>query len=169
MNKKIKKCFIIIVCIAFGIFLLSFVFNKYFWNSIIMNTKMKLYMRNIAKEEQKYAKDTYGGKTPEETYSMFLDALKKKDIELASKYFVLNKQDQYKKALSEVDQNGKWDLMMEDLTQKNLIWRKNGETSYTLEIMDEDNEFLTQISFLLPTKTFDNNSIISSFWKIYSF
>ncbi len=33
--------------------------------------------------------DTYGGKTPEETLGMFIDALKKGDVELASKYFVL--------------------------------------------------------------------------------
>ena len=33
--------------------------------------------------------DTYGGKTPQETLEMFIDALKKGDIELASKYFSL--------------------------------------------------------------------------------
>lgn len=34
--------------------------------------------------------DTYGGKTPEETLKMFIDALKKDDVELASKYFILD-------------------------------------------------------------------------------
>ena len=33
--------------------------------------------------------DTYGGKTPQETLNLFIDALKKGDIDLASKYFVL--------------------------------------------------------------------------------
>jgi len=33
--------------------------------------------------------DIYGGKTPEETLKMFIDALKKGDAELASKYFML--------------------------------------------------------------------------------
>ncbi|MCR4275170.1 MAG: hypothetical protein NUV83_00225 [Candidatus Wolfebacteria bacterium] len=32
--------------------------------------------------------DKYGGKTPEETYFMYLDALKKGDILLASKYYI---------------------------------------------------------------------------------
>jgi len=32
--------------------------------------------------------DKYGGKTPEETYFMYLDALKKSDIALASKYYI---------------------------------------------------------------------------------
>ncbi|MFH1346901.1 MAG: hypothetical protein ABIH10_01480 [Spirochaetota bacterium] len=35
--------------------------------------------------------DIYGGKTPEETLKMFIDALKKDDVELASKYFMLDK------------------------------------------------------------------------------
>ncbi len=39
-----------------------------------------------------YKEDTYGGKTPEETWAMFLEALKKGDVELASKYFVVEKQ-----------------------------------------------------------------------------
>jgi hypothetical protein len=66
-----------------------------------------MMMRNIAKYEQKFKDDKYGGKTPEETYTMFLEALKKKDIELASKYFVLEKQEEYKKVLQEVDKGGK--------------------------------------------------------------
>ena len=34
--------------------------------------------------------DVYGGKTPEETLQLFIDALKKGDIELASKYYILD-------------------------------------------------------------------------------
>ncbi len=33
--------------------------------------------------------DVYGGKTPEETLQLFIDALKEGDVELASKYFIL--------------------------------------------------------------------------------
>ncbi len=39
--------------------------------------------------EDAMRQDTYGGKTPEETLRMFIDALKKGDIDLASKYFML--------------------------------------------------------------------------------
>lgn len=39
--------------------------------------------------EDAMRQDTYGGKTPEETLRMFVDALKKGDVELASKYFML--------------------------------------------------------------------------------
>ena len=43
--------------------------------------------------EKPYREDTYGGKTPEETYDMFLDALRKGDTTLASKYFVGSRRD----------------------------------------------------------------------------
>lgn len=39
--------------------------------------------------EEPYKKDIYGGKTPEETWAMFLEALKKGDIELAIKYYAV--------------------------------------------------------------------------------
>ena len=34
--------------------------------------------------------DTYGGKTPEETLQMFIEALENRDLELASKYFAID-------------------------------------------------------------------------------
>ncbi|MDP1706781.1 MAG: hypothetical protein Q8L36_03095 [bacterium] len=37
--------------------------------------------------------DTYGGKTPQETLNMFIEALKAGDTELASKYFVLTEKE----------------------------------------------------------------------------
>ena len=46
-----------------------------------------------AQWEKPYREDKYGGKTPEETYDMFLDALRKGDTTLASKYFIVYKQD----------------------------------------------------------------------------
>lgn len=33
--------------------------------------------------------DTYGGKTPEETLALFISALEKEDVDLASKYFMI--------------------------------------------------------------------------------
>jgi hypothetical protein len=51
--------------------------------------------------EKLYRNDKYGGKTPEETFDMFIAALEKGDIELASKYFVLEKQESWLKTLEE--------------------------------------------------------------------
>lgn len=169
INKKIKKWLKIVIFLGLGIFLASLIFNRYFIESIFMNTRVKLFQRGIEKREQKYREDTFGGKTPQETYGMFLNALKKKDIELASKYFVLEKQKEYREAMEEIYKKEKWELMMEDLLQKNLVWRKVGETIVVLEIFNDQNNFLTQIGFLLPVKTFNNDVPLSSIWKIYSF
>ncbi|MBI5306264.1 DUF4878 domain-containing protein [Candidatus Wolfebacteria bacterium] len=38
--------------------------------------------------------DTYGGKTPQETLQMYIDAVEKGDYELASKYFIGDKQEE---------------------------------------------------------------------------
>lgn len=42
---------------------------------------------------EEYKKDNYGGAAPEETLNMFVAALKAGDLELASKYFVVEKQE----------------------------------------------------------------------------
>ncbi|MDP1891630.1 MAG: hypothetical protein Q8K55_12120, partial [Gemmatimonadaceae bacterium] len=50
-----------------------------------------------AKELEKlYADDTIGGKTPEETLALFLDAVKKEDFELASQYAIYGMRDSIK-------------------------------------------------------------------------
>ncbi|MEK7589691.1 MAG: hypothetical protein AAB475_00345 [Patescibacteria group bacterium] len=55
--------------------------------------------------KEQYRNDTYGGDTPEETWAMFLQALEKKDFDLASKYFVLDEQKKWFEALNMADQN----------------------------------------------------------------
>lgn len=46
-----------------------------------------------------YLEDTYGGKTPKETLEMFIVAVEDGDYELASKYFVISKQEEWKEKL----------------------------------------------------------------------
>ena len=43
--------------------------------------------------------DTYGGKTPQETLQMYIDAVEKGDYELASKYFIGDNQEKELKSL----------------------------------------------------------------------
>ncbi len=44
------------------------------------------YQKNL---EETMRADTYGGKTPEETLNLFIEALRKEDIDLAFQYFIL--------------------------------------------------------------------------------
>ena len=52
----------------------------------------KAYIKYWEKLNEAYKKDEYGGATPEETLNLFIEALKAGDLELASKYFVVEKQ-----------------------------------------------------------------------------
>lgn len=51
---------------------------------------IKQFNQGLNEYYQKFAEDTYGGKTPQETLDMFIEALEKGDIDLASKYFALD-------------------------------------------------------------------------------
>ncbi len=58
-------------------------------------------LAKIEKEAfDKKAADKIGGKTPQETLDMFIKAVESGDYELASKYFVIEKQEKWKNDLS---------------------------------------------------------------------
>ena len=82
--------FLIIIVVVAGGF---FVWEKYFSSQAKINRETQKNYEKYLEWERNYEKamkeDTYGGKTPEETLRMFIEALKKEDIELASKYFSL--------------------------------------------------------------------------------
>jgi hypothetical protein len=61
-----------------------------------IEANQKAYFADQASNDAKWnaleAADTYGGKTPEETWDLYIVALKAGDIDLASKYFRVDKQ-----------------------------------------------------------------------------
>ena len=70
--------------------------------------------KNIKKQAEEFEKtekerkelianDTYGGKTPQETLEMFIKAVEAGNYELASRYFVVEKQGEELKALQEAE------------------------------------------------------------------
>lgn len=58
----------------------------------VENAQSWLLERKLEAVREKYRNDFDGGKTPEETLDLFIAALKRGDIEQASKYYVLEKQ-----------------------------------------------------------------------------
>jgi hypothetical protein len=92
--KKFWKFFIgflmIIVLVGGGFFVWSNYLSPEAKYARQMKKQIEAYQKWEERYEQAMREDTYGGKTPEETLQMFIDALKKGDIELASKYFALN-------------------------------------------------------------------------------
>ena len=74
--------------------------------------------------EKPYREDKYGGKTPEETFDMFLDALRKEDVVLASKYFVVDKQERWLKTLEEYKKGNVLSGFVKELEHTQTIWEK---------------------------------------------
>ena len=72
-------------------------------------------IQNLKNLEKQYAEDPYGGDTPEETLRLFIDALKNGDTELAAKYFVLDKQQQWREDLAKIKEKGLMDNSIKDL------------------------------------------------------
>lgn len=96
--KKIKKILILILIFLAGFGAGNAV--KYYldawWAKRSVNDWIGVLQSSVTN-------DTYGGKTPEETFDLYLAALKKGDLELASKYFVMEKQKQRLEQLKKED------------------------------------------------------------------
>jgi len=70
--------------------------------------------------------DTVGGKTPEETLAGFVGALKTRDFDLASKYFWLDKQEEWKGSLKNREEESLLNEMVSDLEDAPTKWERSG-------------------------------------------
>jgi len=148
--------------------------------------KFNRWAENFNKGLEDYFKnDTYGGKTPQETYALYIEALKRGDTETASFYFYWERQVEQKKKLDELKAKGELEKYIADLPK----WAELKEEEYSVK---ETRQFvLTEIStkpetVKLPdgkggyiTKTFPPGEYVSfsvtfqlnksaNIWKIYS-
>jgi len=102
--------FLVIVAIGFFVVIAS---NYYTKNQALGDAAEQ---QRLAEElEKQYMEDIYGGATPEETLALFIDALKAGDIDLAAKYFVIDKQEEWKLNLANIKNKGKLMSMAADL------------------------------------------------------
>ena len=119
--------------------------------------------------EKTMQSDTYGGKIPEETMRLLIEALHKKDLVLASKYFSLGtsgsdylNQNKWLEALQRVEAEKRLDAIVSLLSKavptknqsrelKNIFW---------YSVYDTDGEVLQDIEFRLNE--------YSGVWKIES-
>jgi hypothetical protein len=96
--KKIEIVFGLLVGLIVFLFLIIWGWQKYqTWK---FNHDLAVLQ---AEEERPYREDTYGGKTPKETLELFIAAVEKGDYDLASKYFILSKQEEWNKRLKNGD------------------------------------------------------------------
>lgn len=121
----------------------------YWW---YINTDGYRKDRLIKQMRAAYENDTYGGSTPEETLALFIDALKKGDTDLASRYFLIEYQSTSLTELQNIKQNGNIQNMIDDLsrlqsgkelhsgTYQYVILRRNStEVERTISVIKNSN------------------------------
>ncbi len=131
----------------------------------------ELFVRKIQKQEKEYTDDTYGGETPKETYEMFLEALKMEDIDLASKYFILDKQAEYKQFFTDIKNNNKWDEMIEDLLNPdNQKGEMKENDTYVIRIYNDQDYLIAQAVLKIPSNFITTDKkVATKIWKIIEF
>jgi len=107
-----------------------------------------------------YKEDIYGGATPEETWNMFLDALRKEDMDLAAKYFEVKEQEKGLEWLNWVKDNNELNNMVNDLTVSPLheVVTSDERIEYTVSGLDK----IAKAYVIFLKNTFTN------IWKISS-
>ncbi len=110
-----------------------------------------------------YKDDTYGGKTPEETWAMFLDALKKGDVELASKYFVVEKQGGWLVTLKKTQEADKIKIALSNLPSQ--LGKSDGPNQsekryYEYQVKDKSGKLLGKNSIVMTLNPY------TKIWKI---
>ena len=132
MKKKIK-----IILIVFGVIVFVWYgyvgavkYKNWKWWQGVKNEAAK-FEKEIADKKAKIAADTYGGKTPQETLDMFIAAVEKGDYELASKYFVVERQEKWKDNLASIIKDNKLNFFLSPLKEAK---NNNGEYSENKEM-----------------------------------
>ena len=98
----------------------------FFWRGTKAVQELAEAMKRAKEEDyQRAMADTFGGKTPQETLQMYIDAVEKGDYELASRYFVLNKQDGALNYLTLLSDNEKLSWFLEKMLK--MAFTESGE------------------------------------------
>jgi hypothetical protein len=162
--------FLIIIGLTVGGF---FAWNKYFSPEAKYAREMRenyqKYLDFEANYEKALTEDASGGKTPEETLNMFIEALKDEDVELASKYFYLDTnekseyyltQREWKEGLIKAKEEGRLNKIIDVINRSVIDNSHQSEESvwFTLDNQEGMAEYTTILKF--------NN--YSGVWKIES-
>src|SRR3989338_4901299 len=124
MNWRFYNFFVIFIAIVVLVGGGYFIWDRFFDETARANRFLNKQLAVYEKAEKAYVEamtaDTYGGKTPQETLDMFVDALKKGDVELASKYFLIDEnanREKWAQLLSENKTKGLFSAMTKDFSK----------------------------------------------------
>ena len=114
------------------------------------------YARYYEALKRAYETDIYGGETPDETLALFIEALKKGDIDLASKYFVVEKQEEMRGEFGIGKENNNIDFLIGFL--ENSKGSQINQNEYEF-VVTEKEKIIMSFNLVLNTQT--------NKWKIY--
>ncbi|MBN2197623.1 hypothetical protein JW698_00260 [Candidatus Wolfebacteria bacterium] len=167
---KFSGVFLLIIALSLGSFL---VWNKYFSNEAKSNRETiknyEKYTKAMENLEKIMTEDTYGGKTPEETLRMFINALENEDLELASKYFILETnenseyyltREEYEDALNKVKNENRLQEVINIVNKAKIDPDFSSDTNKWFVV--ENSDGLVDYSIILKLNEF------SHVWKIES-
>ena len=137
----------------------------YFWLGASVPQDYQQGMSFIENYEKLMREDIYGGKTPEETLKLFVEALKKEDVELASKYFMLDDEgsrERWVERLGELKEKKLLEQMAEDIEKKAKpdLESRLYESDFNFVVLKEDGSIGAEINMELNK--------FSGLWKIES-
>lgn len=101
--------------------------------------------KEVERIKKEIADDPYGGDTPEETLRLFISALKAGDTALAAKYFVYDKQEEWKVDLAQIKDKGLLKEMVKDLEREKHS-NKINDDYMTFSIVNDQNEIALTIT-----------------------
>lgn len=169
LKKRKPFWFVFGIIITFIVIFFGYVFWDMYWSPEAVNERetQKNYeqaMESIKNYEEEMKNDTYGGKTPQETLDLFIDALKVGDIDLASKYFVATS-----------DTNEEWKIEANKKKEENKL----GQIIELLDSMlPDENANINDDYYIFSSRDKNGNVIAevglvlnkySSLWKIEGF
>src|SRR3989344_263649 len=113
---------VLILAVLVGVWLVSQ------WTPLF-NSEARRVKKFAEELERPYREDKYGGKTPEETYDLFISALKVGNIELASKYFEPYAKDNWLETLEEYKSSNSLNDFIKELEDTKEIWKKSDKST----------------------------------------
>lgn len=148
MRKKITITLgIILILAGAGWWAWDYFELKEAWEVAKFNVESKGAIKAL---EDYFKNDTYGGQTPQETYSLYMEALGRGDLDTASLYFFWERQVEQKKKLEDLKAKGELEKYIADLPKwEELEEEEYGDLStkqYSYEFIQEiDEEYFDEL------------------------
>jgi hypothetical protein len=164
LGQKIKIGVIVAGLIIIGLFS-GYVLGVMSYLKIIgpyvSEMKYKAFLADYLKP---YQEDVVGGETPEETIDLFIEALKKEDYELASKYFVIEKQKNVAEALLDKNKIS----IVEELEYAKKNWKKESASAESVNFWyNTSKENISMTNEIILAKNVNNKWKIESMYIYY--